>query len=119
MEQGNTETRERVAHTKSSIWPVGKPMRKKDGSLLIVTATTKVRKIYDGLSFGYPINEGWSYTATFRPATDAEFKAAAITNLRRELESLTAEADDYRNQPALIAQRQAIRAKIEALENAK
>jgi len=112
MEQRD-ETIARVAHTRGGIWPVGKRMRKKDGSLLIAAKITGVVKLTDGLTRGYPI---WVYTVTLRPATEAEFTAAEISKLQRELGKLTAEASDYRNQDELNAERRSIRAKIEKLE---
>ena len=111
---------DKAVERKSQIWPIGKRLRLPDGSLVIVTAIRQPEEFSDGLTFGYPINDGWVFTAEVRPATAEEDKQSArqtkLIALRQEFDSLLLEADDYRNQPAQTARRNEISAQITELE---
>lgn len=111
---------DKAVEQRSQIWTIGKRLRLKDGRLLVVTAIKNPEKFEDGLTFGYPINDGWVFTAEVRPATAEEDKQSArqtkLIALRQEFDSLLLEADDYRNQPAQTARRNEISAQITELE---
>ena len=111
---------DKAVERKSQIWTVGKRLRHVDGRLLIVTAIKNPEKFTDGLTFGYPINDGWVFTAIVRSATAEEDERSArqtkLFALKKEFDSLLLEADDYRNQPTQTARRNEISAQIADLE---
>ena len=112
-------TIERMATTKTTIWAPGKRIRSK-GDLYIVTEISGVKRVTDGLSFGLPLNDGWLYTATCRPATTEEDnesrRITRIAELNKTLDGLTGPADDARDDDRRRAERQAVMNEIAMLE---
>ena len=113
------QTIHRAAHTKADIWPAGKRIRNARG-LFIVISIEKVRKFTDGLSFGYPLNDGWEYDAVLRRATPEEDAASKVEmrryELKTELQTLSGAADDYRDEDRRATRRAEITAELKELK---